>query len=65
MRTTCFSHFYPISGKIQFLAAKTALEATFLLVSQSKSVMLCNFRPSDLSVCLSVCLQVESDGRKL
>ena len=48
-----------------FLAAKTALEATFTLVSQSKSVMLCNFRPSDLSVCLSVCGQVESDGQKL
>ena len=29
---------------LSFLAAKTALEATFSLVSQSKSVMLCNFR---------------------
>ena len=63
-----------------FLAAKTALEATFSLVSQSKSVMLCNFRPSDLSVCVSVvklnqtdgnyralhfCFDIESDGRKL
>ena len=41
---------------VLLLAAKTALDATFLFVSQSKSVMLCNFRPSDLSVCLSVCV---------
>ena len=33
--------------EMMFLAAKIALEATFLLVSRSKSVMRGNFRPSD------------------
>ena len=45
-----------------FLAAKTALEAPFSLVNQSKSVMPCNFRQCD---CLSVRNQVESHWRKL
>ena len=45
-----------LAGKLfdfvnKFLGAKTALEATFLLVNQSKIVMLCNFRQCD---CLSV-----------
>ena len=42
-----------------FLAAEgAALEATFKLVNQSKSVMSCNFRHSDI---LFVCSSQEGD----
>ena len=42
-----------------FLAAKrAALEATFKLVNQSKSVMSCNFRHSDI---LFVCSSQDGD----
>ena len=43
----------------KFLAAEgAALEATFKLVNQSKSVMSCNFRHSDI---LFVCSSQEGD----
>ena len=58
------SYWYHLSWQV-FSCKEAALEVTFQLVNQSKSVMSCNFRHSDIlfvCVCVSVVNIDHSDG---